>query len=210
MKLYWIKTHWLIKKLFPKLIWDIRSHSKKVYLTFDDGPTPEITTWVLSELKKHNARATFFCIGQNIDNHLDIYQQIVASGHTIGNHTYNHFNGWQHSTASYIDNVLLADAVINHSQGAKLFRPPYGKLKPNQAKQLRAADYKIIMWDILSADFDQSITKQKCLDNVLSNIRSGSIIVFHDSQKAYKNLEYVLPIVLLYLAKKGFCCDVIK
>lgn len=203
MKPYWIKTHFIIKKLFPNLIWDIPNKEKKIYLTFDDGPTPEITQWVLAELEKHHAKATFFCIGKNITAHPEIFNTIIEKGHSIGNHTYNHLNGWKTKTEHYIENSLLCENNISNLQ-SKLFRPPYGKITAAQAKELRQLGYKIIMWDVLSADFDQTISPEKCLDNVLKNTQSGSIIVFHDSVKAYKNLEYVLPRALDYLTKNNY------
>ncbi len=203
MKPYWIKTHFIIKKLFPNLIWDIPNKEKKIYLTFDDGPTPEITQWVLAELEKHHAKATFFCIGKNIAAHPEIFNTIIEKGHSIGNHTYNHLNGWKTKTEHYIENSLLCENNISNLQ-SKLFRPPYGKITAAQAKELRQLGYKIIMWDVLSADFDQTISPEKCLENVLKNTQNGSIIVFHDSVKAYKNLEYVLPRALDYLTKNNY------
>ena len=208
MKLYWIKTHSIIKKIFKNYVWDIPNNENKIFLTFDDGPTPEITNWVVDELKKHNAKATFFCIGNNIQKHPDIYQNLIKDGHSVGNHTFDHLNGWGNNNRKYIENVLLAENFINTKP--KLFRPPYGKIKPSQATKLRKLGYKIIMWDVLSADFDNEITPEKCLQNVLSNVKSGSIIVFHDSQKASKNLNHVLPKTLEFLSKNNFICEVIS
>ena len=208
MKLYWIKTHSIIKKIFKNFVWDIPNNENKIFLTFDDGPTPEITNWVLDELKKYNAKATFFCIGNNIQKQPEIYQNIIKEGHSVGNHTFDHLNGWKNNAKKYIENVLLAENIINAKP--KLYRPPYGKIKPSQASKLRKLGYKIIMWDVLSADFDNEITPEKCLQNVLSNIKSGSIIVFHDSKKASKNLKYVLPKTLEFLSKNNFICEVIS
>lgn len=208
MKFYWIKTNTFIKKLFSNYIWDIPNAENKIYLTFDDGPTPEITEWVLEELKKHQVKATFFCIGKNINNHKAIFLKIINEGHSIGNHTYNHLKGWNTSTEDYLENIALCNSTILNLQ-SKLFRPPYGKIKNSQSKKLQQLGYKIIMWDVLSADFDQTITPEKCLENVLQYVQSGSIIVFHDSVKAYKNLEYTLPKTLEILKKKGFNFDVI-
>ena len=217
MSFYWIKTNALIKKIFSKYVWDVSNSENKIYLTFDDGPTPEITEWVLEELKKHNAKATFFCIGNNIEKYPDVFEKVINEGHSIGNHTFNHLNGWKTATEDYLENTKLCKEQIlksnpSNSELAKqiynlksaIFRPPYGKIKLSQSKKLRQLGYKIIMWDVLSADFDTSISKKKCLDNVIKNTESGSIIVFHDSVKAFANLEYSLPKALKYWAAKGF------
>ena len=202
----WIKTHWLIKKLFSNYIWEMPNSENKIYLTFDDGPTPEITEWTLQQLKKYNAKATFFCIGDNIRKYPEIFKKVIEEGHSIGNHTFNHLNGWKTSKHEYLENAKKCQSEICNLQSAicNLFRPPYGKIKPSQSRELRKLGYKIIMWDIISYDFDATISKEKCLENVLKNIKSGSIIVFHDSIKAFPNLEYTLPKVLEILNKKGF------
>ena len=217
MSFYWIKTNALIKKIFSNYVWDVSNTENKIYLTFDDGPTPEITEWVLEELKKHNAKATFFCIGNNIEKYPDVFEKVINEGHSIGNHTFNHLNGWKTATEDYLENTKLCKEQIlksnpSNSELAKqiynlksaIFRPPYGKIKLSQSKKLRQLGYKIIMWDVLSADFDTSISKEKCLNNVIKNTKSGSIIVFHDSVKAFANLEYSLPKALKYWAAKGF------
>lgn len=229
---YWIKTHWLLKKLFRNLMWHIPNEQKNVYLTFDDGPTPAVTSWVLQELKKYNAKATFFCIGENIEKYPSIFEQILIEKHAIGNHTNNHLNGWKTCLSDYISNTTICESVIekwsssykktsvlnNETNNAldanklsvKLFRPPYGKLKPYQAKAIRKLGYKIVMWDVLSADFDERISAEACLQNVLKNVNAGSIIIFHDSKKAFKNIEYVLPKTLHYLNENGFQCAAIR
>ena len=203
MKLHWIKTNALIKKIFSNYVWDVSNTKNKIYLTFDDGPIPEITEWVLEELKKHDAKATFFCIGHNIEKYPKIFEKVINEGHSVGNHTFNHLNGWKTSTEKYLENTKLCEASISNLQ-SKIFRPPYGKIKTSQAKKLRQLGYKIIMWDVLSADYDTAISPEKCLENVLKNVTSGSIIVFHDSIKAFPNLEYTLPKALKYWAAKGF------
>jgi peptidoglycan/xylan/chitin deacetylase (PgdA/CDA1 family) len=214
MSFYWIKTKSFIKRLFSNYVWDLPNTQNKIYLTFDDGPTPEITEWVLEELKKHNVKATFFCIGNNIQKHPDLFQKVINEGHVIGNHTYNHMNGWKTETKTYLENIRLCEKQIQKSLienlQSKIFRPPYGKIKTAQAKIVRRLGYKIIMWDVLSADFDQTITPEKCLENVISNVKSGSVIVFHDSIKASHNLKYALPETLNFLKEKGFLFDVIK
>jgi len=208
MKLHWIKTHWTIKKLFSNYVWDIPNTENKVYLTFDDGPTPEITQWTLNQLKNYNAKATFFCIGDNIRKYPDVLKEVLKEGHSIGNHTFNHLNGWKTNTQDYIENAKLFEKEYGKlsTDNCQLFRPPYGKIKPSQSKILRRMGYKIIMWEVLSVDFDVTITPEKCLENVLQNVHSGSIIVFHDSVKAFANLEYVLPRTLEFLKQKGLVC----
>lgn len=213
MDFYWIKTNRIIKKIFSNYTWDIPNTKKKVYLTFDDGPIPEITEWVLEELKKHNAKATFFCIGDNINKNPQILKKVITAGHAIGNHTYNHLNGWKTTTEAYLENIKRCEELIQQSGinlKSKFFRPPYGKIKTRQAKEISKLGYKIIMWDVLSADFDQNLSQEACLKNVLSNTESGSIIVFHDSAKAFQNLEYALPRTLAYLNENNFICDVLQ
>jgi peptidoglycan/xylan/chitin deacetylase (PgdA/CDA1 family) len=214
MSFYWIKTKSFIKRLFSNYVWDLPNTQNKIYLSFDDGPTPEITEWVLEELKKYNVKATFFCIGNNIQKHPKLFQKVINEGHVIGNHTYNHMNGWKTETKTYLENISLCEKQIQKSSienlQSKIFRPPYGKIKTAQAKIVRRLGYKLIMWDVLSADFDQTITHEKCLENVISNVKSGSVIVFHDSIKASHNLKYALPETLNILKEKGFLFDVIK
>jgi peptidoglycan/xylan/chitin deacetylase (PgdA/CDA1 family) len=200
LKPYLIKTPSWIKYLFNKQIWHIETKKKVLYLTFDDGPIPEVTPWALNELAKHNAKATFFCIADNVCKYPEIYKQILIAEHQVGNHTFSHINGWKSNTKDYLKNIAKAANYIN----SKLFRPPHGKIKASQAKALRNQGYKIIMWDVLSADFDQSIKPKQCLDNVLKNTAKGSVIVFHDSLKAKKNLYYTLPKVLAHFSKQGF------
>lgn len=209
MKLSWVKTHWFIKKWFSNYVWDIPNHENKVYLTFDDGPTPEITEWTLAQLRAYNAKATFFCIGDNIRKYPEIFQKIIQDGNAIGNHTFNHLNGWKTATDDYINNTKLCEAESqrNKIQNNTLFRPPYGKIKTSQSKKLRKLGYKIVMWDVLSEDYDNAVTPEQCLENVLKNVTSGSIIVFHDSVKAFRNLEYALPRTLQFLKEKGFVCE---
>lgn len=209
MHQYFIKTPWLVKKLYSQYVWDKPATNNEVYLTFDDGPHPQITPWVLAQLKHYNAKATFFCIGKNVVQCPDIYQQILADGHAVGNHTHNHLNGWKVPVADYIANSKEAARYIQSS----LFRPPYGRIKRKHVPLLRQAlqaDTKVIMWDVLSADFDTTITPEQCATNVLKHAQPGSIIVFHDSQKAFKNLEYALPVVLDEWRKKGMVCKALS
>lgn len=199
---------------FPNFVWDIQNKERKVYLTFDDGPTPEVTKCVLETLSTHGIKATFFCIGNNIENHPDIFRKVIDEGHTIGNHTFNHLNGWQMDNITYLANIERAEETIlkllPRFTTNKLFRPPYGKVKASQSAVVRANGYRIIMWDVLSADFDQSVSPEKCLKNVIDNTREGSIIIFHDSIKAFENLKYALPLTIEYLKSKGYEFGVIS
>lgn len=206
MKPYLVKTPPFIQKLYPDRVWSMHNHSDSVYLTFDDGPIPEITPWVLHQLKVFNSKATFFCIGENIKKYPEIFNQIIHEGHRIGNHTFNHVNGWRTTASSYIENITKTERLSPefNSYRPKLFRPPYGKLSSKQSKLLQKKGYSVIMWDILSADYDASTSEGKCLQNVLKNLTLGSIVVFHDSIKAEKNLKFVLPKVLEYLKSKGW------
>lgn len=205
---FWVKTNRLVKWIFPKYVWNIPNKENKVFLTFDDGPTPEITQWTLEQLNRFDAKATFFCIGDNIEKHPEIFQKAIREGHAVGNHTFNHLKGWKTENERYFENVKSCDVSIrNQNTATQLFRPPYGKIKPSQSKVLRKFGYKIIMWDVISFDFDTSISKEECLENVLKNIQSGSIIVFHDSVKAEQNLKYTLPKTLEFLKEKGFTCE---
>ncbi len=200
--MYLVKAAWWLKAMYPSYIWHIQEAEKIMYLTFDDGPHPTITTFVLQQLQQYNAKATFFCIGKNVVEQPIIYQQILNEGHTVGNHTQNHLNGWKINDASYLNNIELA---AQHIQ-SNLFRPPYGRMKKSQAKQLMLANanIKIIMWDVLSGDFDIHLSPQKCFQNVTKYATSGSIVVFHDSEKAFERLQYALPKTLEYFSKLGF------
>ena len=206
---YLSKTPNIIQRLFKNYIWRFPITDRKViYLTFDDGPTPEITEWTLQELKKFNAKATFFCIGKNIENHPEIFQKIIENGHSIGNHTHNHLNGWKTNNVRYFENTLKCEKTIQQFNDStiqqKLFRPPYGKIKPRQAKELIKKEVKIILWDILSGDFDAKLSKEKSLENCIKHSKNGSIIVFHDSVNAADKLKHVLPQVLTHFNEKGF------
>lgn len=197
---YLVTTPWWLRAAYKNLIWEIQdSDEPAVYLTFDDGPHHSITRFVLDVLKEHNANATFFCIGKNVEEHPLIYERILAEGHTTGNHTHNHLNGWKTLNQDYISNTNKASTYIS----SKLFRPPYGRIKQKQATLLQNENgYKIYMWSVLSADFDRSISPEQCLKNVTKNIRPGSIVVFHDSEKAWDRMKYALPKVLEYCNKQ--------
>ena len=206
---FFIKTPRFIKLLFKNYIWEVPNNQNKIYLTFDDGPTPKITNWVLSELEKYNAKATFFCIGDNIKKYPEIFTNIISGGHSVGNHTQHHVLGWQTANKTYFENVLQCQTEITgfENQEPKIFRPPYGKIKPSQSKFLRNLGYKIIMWDVISFDFDKTISKEECLQNVIKNTKQGSIVVFHDSEKAFENLEYCLPKFLEHCKILGYVLE---
>lgn len=212
MKFYWIKTRWFIRRIFPSFVWKMPAEGNSIYLTFDDGPTPEITPWVLDQLKAYNAKATFFCIGDRIDKSPELFKRLIDEGHTIGNHTYNHYNAWKTDPKVYMENFEACEVAIEKiiPQGSRLFRPPYAKIRRNQRKELIKSGKRIIMWDVLSADFDQRISPQQCTDNVVRNLEPGSIVIFHDSVKASKNLYAALPETLAYIAKKGWKCEAIS
>jgi peptidoglycan/xylan/chitin deacetylase (PgdA/CDA1 family) len=201
---YFVKTPWWLKKIYSSYTWNIPTKEKNLYLTFDDGPHPEITLFVLKELKKYEALATFFCIGKNVLAYPDAYKQIFDEGHSVGNHTQNHLNGWKTPNDVYMNDIAEASNYID----SNLFRPPYGKITLFQArnlsKALKGRKAKIIMWDVLSADFDTNVTPEQSLQFVIAGAKNGSIVVFHDSEKAFPRLKYVLPKMLYYFSEKGF------
>lgn len=197
--MYFIKTPEILKRLYPRQVWSFPETQKKIYLTFDDGPTPSITDWTLKELKKFGAKATFFLVGQNAERHPEMVAAIRKEGHVVGNHTYKHLNGWSTSNNAYIKDILKCDEIV----ASKLFRPPYGRITKSQTS-IMLNRYKVVMWDVLSGDFDRTITKERCLKNVLENTQPGSIIVFHDSVKAADRMQYTLPRVLEYYSDRNF------
>lgn len=194
-----VKTPALIQRVAPGFLWRVRTQEKVLYLTFDDGPIPEITPWVLDVLREWRAKATFFCVGDNVRKHPEVLQQVLDEGHAVGNHTFHHLNGWKTPLAQYLENIEKCRAVLP----SRLFRPPYGCITPAQAKQLRN-QYRIVMWEVLSWDFDAKITPQKCLHNVLSCARPGSVIVMHDSLKAARNMRFALPELLRHFTEQGY------
>ncbi|GAA4318609.1 polysaccharide deacetylase family protein [Flaviaesturariibacter amylovorans] len=204
MHRYFIKMPVFVKRLFPRYVWEGPGEGNVVYLTFDDGPHPEVTPWVLDQLRVFDAQATFFCIGNNVVRHPSVMDRISAEGHGIGNHTYDHVNGWKTEPDAYLANVRKAASVIDSA----LFRPPYGRIRKAQARGIAEAmgqpGARIVLWDVLSADFDATYSPQQCADNVLRHTVAGSIIVFHDSVKAWPNLSGALPLVLRGLQERGF------
>lgn len=191
--MYLVKSPFWLKWCYPSLVWDKPGDDKSIYLTFDDGPIPDVTPFVLHTLKKFNARATFFCIGENAEKNCGIYEQILQEGHAVGNHTFNHLNGWHTDDKEYIQNIERCSKAVQ----SNLFRPPYGRGTRSQFSMLRS-QYSIIMWDVLSGDFDEKLSPDKCLKNIIRHTRSGSIVVFHDSIKAFPRLQYALPRALEY------------
>lgn len=193
------------KKLMPKRRWNFSDTEQSIYLTFDDGPIPEVTPWVLDCLKEYQAKATFFCIGNNIEKHPELFSRIIEEGHSVGNHTQNHLNAWKTKTELYLTNIQYAqETFYQHKSFTKLFRPPYGRLKRKQEEVLLAKGFDIIMWSVLSKDYNQKVTPEQCLKNIVENLVSGDIVVMHDSKKAQKNLMYSLPKMLEHFSKEGY------
>jgi peptidoglycan-N-acetylglucosamine deacetylase len=197
--MYFIKTPKLIQNLFPNFTWKMPSNDKVIYLTFDDGPIPEVTPMVLDILDSFNAKATFFCVGDNVRKYPEVFEQVINAGHMVGNHTYNHLSGWESENIEYYHNVRHCAKLVK----SDLFRPPYGRMTPKQTLFL-SRHYKIVMWDVLSGDFDPNISKEDCLANVINATGKGSIIVFHDSLKAKDKMMYALPRVMEHFLAKGY------
>lgn len=189
----------IVKKFYPGLIWNFTTDHRAVYLTFDDGPTIDVTLEVIEILKQYNIQATFFCIGRNVERNPDIFQVLIETGCAVGNHTYSHIKGWKTSDPDYFSDIELASRYIQ----SNLFRPAYGQIKPSQTRHLRLY-YRIIMWSLMSYDFHPEMTKEKCLNHVIKNTKPGSILVFHDSIKASENMLYTLPRALEYFIAQGF------
>lgn len=197
--MYTIRLPFFLRLPIKNLVWRMPKVEKTVYLTFDDGPIPEITPWVLDILKEEDVKATFFCVGENVQKYPEIYNRIIAEGHYVGQHTYNHLPAFRYSKDDYRDNVMAAKELIK----TDLFRPPHGQMRLSQLIKMRK-NYRIVLWDVLSADFDTSITPEKCLKNVINKVRNGSVIVFHDSLKAETNLKYALPRAIRYMKDDGY------
>lgn len=201
-----------IQWLIPSCTWRKVGQEKVIYLTFDDGPHPEITTWVIDELKKHQIKATFFCVGDNLKKHPETAKQLLTEGHQIGNHTMHHIKGWKHKNIDYLKDIEDCDTEIRkiHEQmndekaQPRLFRPPYGQIKPSQIKLLREKGYEIIQWSDLSCDYDKHLNCEKSLSALVKNAKPGSIVVFHDSEKAENQLKQILPSYLEAMLAEGF------
>jgi peptidoglycan/xylan/chitin deacetylase (PgdA/CDA1 family) len=206
---YFTKTPFWLKMLYPTCLWNYRPDGtqKKIYLSFDDGPHVTATPFVLDELKKYNARATFFCIGKNVLAEPLLYKRILLEGHCVGNHTQNHLNGWKTDNKTYLENIENARNLID----SNLFRPPYGKATAFQIRNLiEKLQYRVVMWDVLAGDFDPKVNGTQAAQRVVQKSKSGSIIVFHDSAKAFEVLQVALPIVLSYFSGQGFSFETIK
>lgn len=212
---YFKKIASIGKVLYPSLLWNIPAEENILYLTFDDGPVPEITPWVLSLLEDFNAKATFLTIGNNVQKNPEIFRRIISEGHSVGNHTFDHLNGWKTSRENYLKNVFMAEkemlknivqpyVLSSNLTGKKLFRPPFGRIKPSQIAYLQRENFKVLMWDVLSGDFDPRLSSLECYKNVIELAKPGSIVVFHDSLKAFTNLKFSLPKVLEYYKNKGY------
>lgn len=198
---YFVKKPRWIRKFYGDSIWEISTTEKVLYLTFDDGPDPDETPFVLEILKKYNAKATFFCIGENVARYPHIYQNIIAEGHSVGNHTHSHIDGWKTKNKKYYEDIQQACDLID----SKLFRPPFGHITWKQVQALKdERQLQTILWNVLSADFDETTSKEKCLQNVIQNATSGSIILFHDSKIASKNMRYALVNVLEHFTNLNY------
>jgi len=204
--MYLSKSPGILRSLTRKnLTWDFPDRPGEIFLTFDDGPVPEITPRVLEILEQYQAKATFFCVGDNVQKHPEVYQQVLNAGHATGNHTFHHLSGWKTPLEEYLADIDRCNQLVN----SKLFRPPYGRIKPSYIQSIRP-DYQIIMWSVLSGDFDQESSPEKVLDNALQHTTDGSIVVFHDSIKAADRLFYALPGFLKYFSDKGYKFSAIK
>lgn len=198
---YLLRVPALLTKLLPDGIWKMPSGPETtVFFTFDDGPHPEITPFVLSELKRYEAQGTFFCVGDNVRKYPEVYQQILEEGHSVGNHTFHHLKGSRTKSGIYLEDVKKAAGYIQSS----LFRPPYGRIRHRQAKLLVAAGYRTVYWSLLTGDFDPNLSPERCLEQTLLRLRPGDILVFHDSAKAWDRLRYALPRLLEYCQNQKF------
>lgn len=203
--MYLVKTPKYVQQAFPSIEWRYQTNNKVIYLTFDDGPTPQSTIPILDILQRYDAKATFFCVGDNIKKYPKLYHSMTDHGHEVGSHTFNHLSGWTTSNQNYYSNIHKAAEMVDSS----LFRPPYGRMTPLQTKEI-SKDYRIVMWDVLSGDFDQNISVKKCFDNVTKNSKPGSVVVFHDSEKTANLVTKVLPQVLEYFAANGYSFEAIR
>ncbi len=202
MSFFLHKSNFLLRTVYPECWWKIEDQAEPtIYLTFDDGPIPDVTEFVLEQLDKFAAQATFFCIGDNVQKHRDILYKVLECGHMVGNHTFNHLNGWKTNDAVYLENIQKCQTLLGVD--TSLFRPPYGRIKKTQVAEVME-HYSIVMWDVLTGDFDRSLPADVCLRKTIQYTRPGSIVVFHDSLKAWPTMRYVLPRTLAYFAARGY------
>lgn len=220
--MYFNNAGWFLSALYPSLIWSKKTEEKVIYLTFDDGPISDITEYVLDELERFRAKATFFCVGDNITKHPEVFRKILIAGHETGNHTFNHLKGWKTEDALYMENISRCEEIIRevkqelqeHTESAytspavPLFRPPYGLIKRSQIRQLKDT-YRIVMWDVLTGDFNKDLSPEDCLKKAIRFTRKGSIVIFHDSVKAERNLRYVLPRYIEHFGSLGYRFEVL-
>ncbi len=199
-----IKPTGFIRRLFPEMIWSI-DDAEGLYLTFDDGPTPGVTEWILNTLDRYNAKATFFVLGKNVELYPDLYQMILDRGHKVGNHTYSHQKGWHMSLERYIEDIDLAADMV-HSE---LFRPPYAQITPSQLHSV-GQRYRVVMWSILSRDYNRHLSPKQCLRGTIGDLRAGDIISLHDSAKSFRNTSYVLPALLRKAREMGLECKILE
>lgn len=197
--MYFVKTPKVIHSIFKDAIWKISGENKVVYLTFDDGPTEDITEETLNILEEHQVKATFFCLGQQVENHPEIFDKIKKLGHQVGNHSYSHLKGWATSNEEYLSDIKRAQFLIDST----LFRPPYGKAKRSQLKSLKD-QFKIIFWDVLPGDFSPKNSVEQIINNTVDNVENGSIIVLHDNDKCGNKMNKALPAIITELKEKGF------
>ena len=200
--MYLHKTPKWLGSIFPDILWNINTEAKEIYLTFDDGPVPDVTPWVLEQLDQYNAKATFFMVGGNIEKHYSLLKEVKDRKHTIGNHTFNHLNGWSTDSQTYIENITKTEKLLGINS-SRLFRPPHGRLIWSQYQNIKKS-FKIVMWDVLSGDFNRSLSPEKCLNNSIRATVPGSVVVFHDSSKTIDKLKYVLPRYLEYFNALNF------
>jgi peptidoglycan-N-acetylglucosamine deacetylase len=208
------RTPFFLPLLLPSLVWRVPTEEKVLFLTFDDGPVPGPTEFALHTLCRFSAKATFFCIGDNIRKHPDVFHKIIEDGHATGNHTFNHLSGWRTRTKEYVENIQKCQELLearSQESGVRsqerearsfFFRPPYGRITKRQIRQLN--EYSIIMWDVLSMDYNKNLSPEGCLRNTIHACRPGSIVVFHDSYKAERNMAFVLPRLLEHFTAQGF------
>ena len=194
-----IKSPKIIQLLFADFLWKIDTDEKVIYLTFDDGPHPVITPWIIDLMNKYDAKGTFFLIGDAVSKNPDLYQLYKTNGHQVGNHTFTHIKGWQSRKKNYLKEITQCSEVVESS----LFRPPFGQINLQSIREIKK-QYKVVMWDVLSWDFNTKTSAETCLSNVVNNSRKGSIVVFHENEKSMKNIMYVLPKVLEHFTKLGY------